>query len=130
MKFSVLSVVLLGALVMAACSQSGRDSVDNLFRVKADISPQAYLQRAENGAAEDQFIVANMYYWGDGFERSESEAMQWWARAADGGHEKARANLERAGNGEAVQGELGADRGRLTWAGISKGLSSGQAGGE
>jgi Sel1 repeat len=62
-----------------------------------DIEMWAYdgpYERAEDGNAEAQFEVGQMYHLGRGLKKDPVEAALWYRKAAEQGHEEARDLLE------------------------------------
>lgn len=51
------------------------------------------IKAANNGDAESQYKLGNMYYLGEGVSRNYFEAIKWYREAAKQGHAKAQNNL-------------------------------------
>ena len=49
---------------------------------------------AEQGEADAQYNLGNCYAFGDGVEQSYTEAVKWYKKAAEQGHEDAKKELD------------------------------------
>ena len=55
---------------------------------------ELYTLAADQGYADAQYNLGNMYVRGEGIEQSTSKAREWWAKAAAQGQENAINNLK------------------------------------
>lgn len=50
---------------------------------------QELMQKAQNGDADSQYELGNLYQNGEGVEMDIEKAIEWWQKAAKNGHKKA-----------------------------------------
>jgi TPR repeat protein len=54
---------------------------------------QQALEEAEHGPAESQYFLGYKYHYGDGIPRDKAEAIKWYKKAAEQGHNRAMRSL-------------------------------------
>jgi predicted RNA-binding Zn-ribbon protein involved in translation (DUF1610 family) len=79
--------------VIALASEYETMSVPNY-----EYALELYLHAANNGSAEAKYHVGRMYKWGDGVEKSATEAIKWFEDAAKGGYAEAQDELDKLSN--------------------------------
>jgi TPR repeat protein len=101
-----VSIVLLGGMALAACSQSGYRNMDEFFANPSSWSVESTMASAEAGDADSQRLLGSMYHWGEGVPQDEEKAKLWWGKAAANGDTLAQSYLDAPRNNKAVPGEL------------------------
>ena len=106
---NIRTLCCLVALQLPLVSQAPAAKIAESVQASAEMpqglsaSAQALFRRAEQGDAEAQFYLGDMYHLGKGVHRDYVEAAKWWRKAAEQGLAEARHNLGNSYyNGEGV----------------------------
>jgi len=86
---AIAVLVLLLALAPGAALAEERG--DRLVLQKEDLP--TLQERAEQGAADAQYSLGNMYRWGKGMPQNNAEALKWHRKAAEQGNNRAQSCL-------------------------------------
>ena len=82
---------LLGCIAAALLS-TGALAQNNDVDIEKTVKTTHLL--AEQGEADAQYNLGNCYAFGDGVEQSYTEAVKWYKKAAEQGHEDAKKELD------------------------------------
>ena len=103
MRFTktLLTTALLGASVFSFHSTTWADTPEQQFQQGLEATKRGdyqtafklWLPLAEQGDADAQFNLGNMYDNGQGIKQDYFEAVKWYRQAAEQGHAKAQFNL-------------------------------------
>lgn len=90
-------MLLMGACLLALAGQANADSLSDAKRAldAGDFATAAklYMPLAQQGNADAQFHLGELYDEGEGVPENDVEALQWYRMAADQGHEAAQTVL-------------------------------------
>ncbi len=89
----VLVLALLGVAQTAHAAEGMRASFEAAEAGNFDSAVTIWKALAEKGDPQAQFNLGLMYHSGLGIARSESEAVKWYQKAAEGGYSAARVYL-------------------------------------
>ena len=103
MRFTktLLTTTLFGASVFSFHSTTWADTLEQQFQQGLEATKRGdyqtafkfWLPLAEQGDADAQFNLGNMYTNGHGVKQDDFEAVKWYRKAAEQGHANAQANL-------------------------------------
>lgn len=89
-QVAALVMTLAGALPAAQAAEDMARSFDAVDRGNFDRAVAIWKGLAEKGDPQAQFNLGLMYHSGLGLAQSESEAVKWYQKAAEGGYSSAR----------------------------------------
>jgi TPR repeat protein len=90
--FSLL--LSLGSYAQDSSAEQMFKTGESLYKDKKFVEALPYIKDAANsGHAEAQFLLARMYYLGDGVSSDYSQAMKWFQKSSEQGFNKAFANI-------------------------------------
>lgn len=96
---SLVSAAVLSALfALPACKPAAVEKKDTAGEMKEyvmDSVKREIFKKAEEGAADYQFLVGNMYYRGEEVKQDLTQAVEWFVRSASGGNAEAQYALGR-----------------------------------